>query len=82
MKEETHWSMVLGLKKTGDVLARSDLCHLHDGARGGGVLRDRPEAAAAGSGRRARGAVRVEPARVGGPPVAVGDHQRPSAPEV
>ena len=23
--------MVLGLKKTGDVLARSDLCHLHDG---------------------------------------------------
>ena len=31
MKEETHWSMVLGLKKTGDVLARSDLCHLHDG---------------------------------------------------
>ena len=33
--------MVLGLKKTGDVLARSDLCHLHDGARGGGVLRDR-----------------------------------------
>ena len=31
MNEETHWSMVLGLKKTGDVLARSDLCHLHDG---------------------------------------------------
>ena len=23
--------MVRGLKKTGDVLARSDLCHLHDG---------------------------------------------------
>ena len=23
--------MVMGLKKTGDVLARSDLCHLHDG---------------------------------------------------
>ena len=31
MNQETHWSMVLGLKKTGDVLARSDLCHLHDG---------------------------------------------------
>ncbi len=23
--------MVRGLKKTGDLLARSDLCHLHDG---------------------------------------------------
>ena len=33
-------------------------------------------------GRRVRGAVRVEPARVGGPPVAVRDHQWPSAPEV
>ena len=32
--------------------------------------------------RRARGAVRFEPARMGGPPVAVRDHQRPSAPEV
>ena len=40
-------------------------------ARGGGVLRDRREAAASRTGRRARGAVRVEPARVGGPPVAV-----------
>ena len=26
-----HWSMVRGLRKPGDVLARSDLCHLHDG---------------------------------------------------
>ena len=26
--------MVRGLKKTGDVLARSDLCHLHDGRAG------------------------------------------------
>ena len=31
MNEVRHWSMVRGLKKTGDVLARSDLCHLHDG---------------------------------------------------
>ena len=31
MNEEKHWSMVRGLRKTGDVLARSDLCHLHDG---------------------------------------------------
>ena len=31
MNEETHWSMVRGLTKPGDLLARSDLCHLHDG---------------------------------------------------
>ena len=31
MNEETHWSMVRGLTKPGDFLARSDLCHLHDG---------------------------------------------------
>ena len=29
MNEVRHWSMVLGLKKTGDVLARSDLCGTH-----------------------------------------------------
>ena len=28
---EEHWSMVRGLRKTGDLLARSDLCHLHEG---------------------------------------------------
>ena len=31
MNEDRHWSMVRGLKKPGDLLARSDLCHLHDG---------------------------------------------------
>ena len=31
MNEENHWSMVQGLRKTGDLLARSDLCHLHAG---------------------------------------------------
>ena len=31
MSEERHWSMVRGLRKPGDLLARSDLCHLHDG---------------------------------------------------
>ena len=31
MNEEKRWSMVRGLRKTGDLLARSDLCHLHDG---------------------------------------------------
>ena len=31
MNEERYWSMVRGLKKTGDLLARSALCHLHDG---------------------------------------------------
>ena len=31
MKKEKHWSMVRGLRKTGDLLARSDLCHLHEG---------------------------------------------------
>ena len=71
--------MVRGLKKTGDVLARSDLVPPARRARGGGILRDRPEATAARSGRRARGAVRVEPARVGGPPVAVRDHPEPRA---
>ena len=30
-KKEKHWSMVRGLRKTGDLLARSDLCHLHEG---------------------------------------------------
>ena len=30
MNEEKHWSMVRGLRKTGDLLARSDLCHLHE----------------------------------------------------
>ena len=28
MNEETHWSMV---REPGDLLARSELCHLHDG---------------------------------------------------
>ena len=28
---EERWSMVRGLRKTGDLLARSDLCHLHEG---------------------------------------------------
>ena len=31
MSEERHWSMVRGLREPGDLLARSDLCHLHDG---------------------------------------------------
>ena len=31
MKEEKHWSMVRGLRKPGDLLVRSELCHLHDG---------------------------------------------------
>ena len=31
MNEENHWSMVRGLRKRGDLLARSDLCHLHAG---------------------------------------------------
>ena len=31
MHEEKYWSMVRGLRKTGDLLARSDLCHLHEG---------------------------------------------------
>ena len=31
MNEERRWSMVRGLRKPGDLLARSDLCHLHDG---------------------------------------------------
>ena len=39
--------------------------------RGGGGLRERAEAPASRTSRRARGAVRVEPARMGGPPVAV-----------
>ena len=30
MNEKQHWSMVSGLRKTGDLLARSDLCHLHE----------------------------------------------------
>ena len=71
--------MVKGLRKTGDLLARSDLCPPTPWARGGGVLRDRRTAAGAGAGRRARGPVRVEPARVGRSPVAVGSQQRPSA---
>ena len=37
MNEERHWSMVRGLRKPGDLLARSDLCHLHDGRAEGGV---------------------------------------------
>ena len=31
MNEKRHWSMVRGLRKTGDLLVRSDLCHLHEG---------------------------------------------------
>ena len=31
MNEDRHWSMVSGLRKPGDLLARSELCHLHDG---------------------------------------------------
>ena len=30
MNEEKYWAMVRGLKKSGDLLARSDLCHLHE----------------------------------------------------
>ena len=47
--------MVRGRKKPGDLLARSDLCHLHPRTRGGRILRDRREAAVSRSGRRTRG---------------------------
>ena len=65
-----------------DLLARSELCHLHDGCAEAESCAIDPKLQASRSGRRARGAGRIEPARVGGPPVAVRDHQRPSAPEV
>ena len=31
MNEQKYWSMVRGLRKPGDLLTRSELCHLHDG---------------------------------------------------
>lgn len=76
MNEEKHWSMVRGLSKTGDLLARSDLCHLHEG---------RAAAESCALDEKLQGQDRdvVLVARSGsnqhvwvGPPVAVRNHQR------
>ena len=63
--------MVRGLRKPGDLLARSDLCHLHDGREEAEACAIEPKLQRQRTRRRARGAFRVEPARMGGPPVAV-----------
>ena len=83
MNKERHWSMVRGLKKTGDVLARSDLCHLHDGREEAEACAIEPKLQ-----RQERDVVLV--ARSGSNQhvwvvrrsLSEIDHQRPSAPEV
>ena len=63
--------MVRGLRKPGDLLARSDLCHLHDGREEAEACAIEPKLPCQERDVVLRGAVRLEAARMGGPPVAV-----------